>query len=272
MARMGKRVVAQLSLLNRQGTGKARRVVAVQPKKRGRPRKQGLRRTPHLTRPEVKAYRPIHVVLRVEDGVGTLRRREAYRAVRTATVVVGSRGDVTRGDVKKPVFRIVHLSIQRNHIHLLVEADDRVALSRGMQAFQISAAKQLNRAVEGETRRTGRVFSDRYHATPVTSPKQARHVLAYVLNNWRKHGQDRGAKWRVDPYATGWAFDGWRRSGDAGEPGDRPGDSELGWTKPPDDRLLAVWPPRTWLLRVGWRAHGRIAPGEVPGPLATADR
>jgi hypothetical protein len=32
-------------------------------------------------------------------------------------------------------------------VHLLVEAKDKAALARGMQGFQISAAKQLNRAI-----------------------------------------------------------------------------------------------------------------------------
>ena len=28
--------------------------------------------------------------------------------------------------------------------------------------------------------------------------------------------------------------------------------------------------PRTWLLRVGWRRHGLVDPGEVPGMAAAA--
>src|SRR5205814_9644640 len=89
-------------------------------------------------------------------------------------------------------FRIVHLSIQRTHLHLLVEADDKAALASGMQGFQISAAKQLNAAISRgkPQRRRGTVFPDRYHAEIITSPRQARHSLAYVLANWRKHRED----------------------------------------------------------------------------------
>ena len=36
---------------------------------------------------------PVHVVLRVVDAVGNLRRRRAYHAIRTATLVVGNRDD-----------------------------------------------------------------------------------------------------------------------------------------------------------------------------------
>ena len=98
----------------------------------------------------------IHVSLRVAEDVSRLRRRDAYRAIRKAMQVVLGRAD----------FRIVHASIQANHVHLLVEASDKVALARGLQAFQISAAKWLNKAELGHTGRArrGPAFPDRYHA------------------------------------------------------------------------------------------------------------
>jgi REP element-mobilizing transposase RayT len=34
-------------------------------------------------------------------------------------------------------FRVVDLSLQRNHLHQRVEADDRESPSRGMQSFEI---------------------------------------------------------------------------------------------------------------------------------------
>src|SRR4051794_31536691 len=69
----------------------------------------------HKMRPELKARHPVHVVLRVVGAVGNLRRRATYKAVREATLTTARRED----------FRIVHLSIQRNHLHLLVEADHK---------------------------------------------------------------------------------------------------------------------------------------------------
>ncbi|HET9624744.1 MAG TPA: transposase, partial [Kofleriaceae bacterium] len=108
-------------------------------KRRGAGRKPNGPRagSPHLERPALAARHPVHVVLRAVDAVGNLRRRHAYHAIRIATLVVGNRD----------VFRIVQLSIQHNHVHLIVEAADKHALAKGMQAFQISAAKQLNRAI-----------------------------------------------------------------------------------------------------------------------------
>jgi REP element-mobilizing transposase RayT len=129
----------------------------------------------HKKRPEHLARHPVHVVLRVVRDVGSLRRRCAYKAFREAVLVAARRDN----------FRVVHISLQRTHVHLLVEADDKGALSRGMQSFQISAARQLNRALgkaTGGARRRGMVFPDRYHAEVITTPTHARHALSYVLN------------------------------------------------------------------------------------------
>jgi REP element-mobilizing transposase RayT len=117
-------------------------------------------------------------------------------------------------------FRIVHLSLQRDHVHLLVEAKNTQVLSAGMQGFQISAAKHLNAAISKRRpgpRRRGRVFSDRYHAEIITSPRQARHALSYVLSNWRKHREDRVApmsSWTIDWFSSAVMFPGWAEYGD----------------------------------------------------------
>ncbi len=72
-----------------------------------------------------------------------------------------------------------------------------------------------------------------------------------MLLNARKHWKERrGAAppVRLDQASSGRWFDGWKR-----RPGEAPGD-------PPE-----VAAPRGWLLRRGWRRHGLIDPGEVPG-------
>jgi REP element-mobilizing transposase RayT len=206
-------------------------------KKRG-PKPTGRRRDPrHRVRPEINARHPQHIVLRVTREIATLRRRNAYRAIRRALA-----GCLARAD-----FRIVHISIQSNHVHLLVEADSKRALSRGMQGFAISAAKRLNREV-GRAR--GEVFAFRYHATPVINPTQARNALAYILNNWRHHRADAGAPWRIDPFSSAWSFTGWS--------------TPHGYDPPREP--LPVVAPTTWLLSDGWTRAGPIRLDEVPGP------
>jgi REP element-mobilizing transposase RayT len=58
-----------------------------------------------------------------------LRRRAMYKALRDATITAALREQ----------FRIVHISLQRTHVHLLVEADHKTALARGMQGFTIES-------------------------------------------------------------------------------------------------------------------------------------
>lgn len=220
--------------------------------RRGAGRKpKGLRAgASHRKRCELSGRDPIHVTLRVTSAVGNLRRRDAYRAIRAATLTTARRTQ----------FRIVQMSIQRTHLHLLVEADDKSALAAGMQGFQISAARHLNAAMrktQDAAPRRGGVFPDRYFAVVITSPRQARHALAYVLGNWRKHGEHREPQhhgWVIDWYSSADTFEGWREA--AG--------GRIRWRRPPIYEPLAVHPPRTWMLRIGWQQHGLISCHEVP--------
>ena len=195
---------------------------------------------PHRVRPEHKRWQPVHVVLRTRPEVPRLRRRKVFEAVRRALRTIGDAA----------AFRVVHISLQRNHLHLLVEADCGLALSRGMQALDISLARRINRACG----RRGKVFAHRFHATPITSPRQARNALAYVLNNWRRHREDGAAHGghapALDRFSSALSFDGWVDA--------------TRFAIPADYTPLPVACPQTWLLRVGWRRHPAIDWREVP--------
>jgi REP element-mobilizing transposase RayT len=232
-------------------------------KRLGRPKQPGAG-VPHSAREDFKASEPVQVTLRAVPEIKRLRTRAAYQAIREAMITV----------LKHEDFRINHLSIQGTHVHLLVETEGKRALSKGMKAFGISAAKHLNAALSHAgswweraqqrrsgiavvKRRKGSVFADRYHATIIRTPKHARHELAYVLNNWRKHGEDRKGDargWKIDPFATGWLFQGWKER--AGEP--------FAWTLRETYEPMPVWWPKTWLLSEGWRRYGLISTHEVP--------
>src|SRR6185436_345163 len=80
--------------------------------------------------------------------------------------------------------RLIHFSIQSNHIHMIVEANDNRSLWRGMQGLGVRIAKRLNRLWG----RKGKVFADRYHSHVMHSPREVRNAIAYTLNNARKHG------------------------------------------------------------------------------------
>jgi REP element-mobilizing transposase RayT len=170
-----------------------------------------------------------------------LRRDVVFAALRHATIVVGRHED----------FRIVHASVQRTHLHLIVETASGDALTHGISSFLISAARRINAAGRAGS---GRVF-DRYHARELSTPREVRNCIAYVLNNWRHHGeQHRVPSWLLDKYSTAIAFDGWKDLGRGRR-----------FATPRDYKPLVVWAPRTWLLSSGWSRHGLVRVHEVPG-------
>jgi putative transposase len=148
--------------------------------------------------------------LRLLSGIESLRSRQCYRAVLPALSCARERRD----------FRVVHLSVQGNHLHLIVEADDRSALSRGMQGLAIRVAKSLNRALG----RRGKVFAERFHMHVLRTVREVVNAVDYVLSNWFRHA------------------------------GREIGPSDIDRLSSAADRSL-VARPQTWLLRVGW-AHG----------------
>ena len=111
-------------------------------------------------------------------------------------------------------------------------------------------AVRIARGLNGLWKRAGRVFSDRYHARILTTPRAVRTALIYVVQNARKHGA-----WRAlvpDVYSSGPGFDGWKDG--TKRANENVAQSSL--------RLLAR--ARTWLLSIGWRRHGLIDPREAP--------
>ena len=212
----------------------------------GRKQTKARKSEPHRKREELNPIHPVHVILRVLHDVGAMRKRHIYEAMRRATFKVLGRAD----------FRICHVSIQNTHVHLLVEATNEMRLARGMQAFQISAARRINLAVSRRTgeKRSGRVFSDRYRTKVIDNPRQARHTLSYVLNNWRKHGEDRRSvarNWKVDPFSTAMAFYGWK-------------EQPPYWSTPETFQRLGVMCPETWLLYAAWERYAPISVYDVP--------
>ena len=193
----------------------------------------------HVKRPTIPANGPAHVTLRVQKDVPSLRTKRFMRAFRRSLRQACERDD----------FRVVHYSVQHDHVHLIVEAAEKDALGRGMKAV----AARLARAVHRVFGRSGRVLAGRYHVRVLKSPREVRNAIAYVLLNARKHWHDRRGQAppvRIDAASSGRWFGGWRR--------DAPADTESS-----EPREVAA--ARSWLLRTGWKKCGLIDPAEVPG-------
>jgi hypothetical protein len=144
-------------------------------------------------------------------------------------------------------FRLIHYSVQNDHVHLIVEATSVWDLACGMKSIAARFARGVNRIFA----RAGRVLADRCHVHVLRTPREVRNAIAYVLLNARRHLAKRGHALprvaRVDPASSGRWFAGWRKA----------------LAPAADPPAVAV--PRTWLLVTGWRRSGLIDLGEVPG-------
>jgi hypothetical protein len=169
-------------------------------------------------------------------GVPSLRSQLCIKVMRTAF----------SGGKDRFGFRLVQYAVQPNHLHLIVETAGKRALTNGARGLAIRIAKRLNRLLSRE----GRVFSERYHAVVLGSPRQVRRALAYVLLQERRHAAKRRAALTttLDRCSSAPGFDGFKNVAPRAGP----------WS----DTVVEA---ATWLLSVGWRRHGAIDPREVPG-------
>ena len=232
----------QLSLALRASWGGARAGA-------GRKPGAGLARVRHRARPEHSQHHPVHVTLR--SKLRSLREAFVFPTVRlTIASLRTSHADR---------FRVVQYSVQANHVHLLIEASDRRALSSGLRSLIIRLALRLNRLLM----RQGPVWADRWHSRALTSPRAVRHAIVYVLANAAKHAP---ASTRVlDPCSSAPYFDGFRELA---------GRSPAAISSPPArsppassrraQGTIPVSPARTWLLTTGWKRNGLISICERP--------
>jgi REP element-mobilizing transposase RayT len=188
----------------------------------------------HARRPFHEGAQPVLVTERFVRGLPWMRSAKRGKAI----------ADCMRESASR-TFRVIHFSIQDDHLHLVVEAGSKRSLSRGMQGLKIRMAKRLNRALG---RRTGTVFHDRYHARALGTPTAVRVAIRYVLCNWKKHVEGASG---LDPYSSARWFNGWVTR------------------TPAQTTTCPVARPVTWLGRAGWRRKGLLRlserPGEPPG-------
>jgi hypothetical protein len=188
----------------------------------------------HDARPAHDARHPVHVTMRRVPLAPSFRVERVRRAIEAELYAV-----------KKRAVRVIHYSIQDNHLHLMVEGTDGADLGRQMKLLFSRIALAVN-CVAG---RAGKLFADRHHRHELATPTEVRHALVYILFNDRKHHRSgrttTGAATLDNASSAIWVTD-WSPN------------------SAPDARVLAQrraeypsGPPvtrgTTWLATTGWR-------------------
>lgn len=202
----------------------------------------------HLKRVEVTGKEPVHVMLRVQPGVRSLREPKVFAAVLSG-LAAGRR---------RVGFRLVHFSVQRDHLHLLVEASQRQALARGLQGLSIRIARAVNRVLG----RHGRLFGDRYQSRVLSSPEAVKGALAYLLLEARTERGRSGAP-ALDRCSSAQWFDGFAAK--------RARSSVQRREAGRDASETPVVPAKSWLLTVGFKRAGPIAASDAPSKKSADD-
>jgi REP element-mobilizing transposase RayT len=178
---------------------------------------------PHRRRASHHPESAMHMTVRRREGLPSFRQQRVWKLL---LELLEDKNDAR--------FQIVEFSIQWNHIHLVVEADDRETVIRKMQGFMIAFAKRLNRLLG---RKKGKVWADRYFARDIESSRDMHNVLSYIFSNGKKHGAIPNEERVIDLFSTVWRFFGYRMRG------------AEHWPRPK---------PRTAMLERWWRAHGPV--------------
>jgi REP element-mobilizing transposase RayT len=128
---------------------------------------------------------PVHVTMRMTEGVPYLRERQAFIVVARAFWNAQNRFGT----------RLTHFSVQGNHVHVIVESADSRSLARAMKGLAIRIALGIN----GLRKRDGRVIDDRYDVHILRTPTEVRHAVRYVLKNHEHH---RGSPQPPDSFSS----------------------------------------------------------------------
>ena len=201
----------------------------------GRPPNGDKAGVPHGPRSPLSARHPVHVTIKLRAGLPRLRRRAEYSALRAAFLA-------THAAPSAACFRLCHFTILNDHLHLIVEAQDREVLSRALQGLLVRIARALNKLWQ----RRGTVFADRYHDHVLKTPREVRNALHYVMHNARHHaaeGRMVSSPHPIDLYCSAPWFGGFL---------------ERVSVRGLDSIPCPVRPARTWLLGSGWKRHGLI--------------
>jgi len=131
----------------------------------------------HRGRESVKGHKPLHINFKFRTNI---RNKACLKILKRAIANSRSYG-----------LKIIHFSMQSNHLHFIIEAESNEILTKGMRSLTITFAKGLNK---------GKVQIERYHLHVLKSLRETKNAVHYVLFNKQKH--EKGTYSVIDEYVS----------------------------------------------------------------------
>lgn len=131
----------------------------------------------HRVREKVSHRTPLHINFKYKT---LIRNKLCLKLLKRAIMNARSHG-----------LRIVHFSLQSNHVHLIIETENNSILSKGMRSLTVTFAKGIKK---------GKVQLERYHLHVLRSIAEAKNATRYVLFNKQKH--EKGTYSKIDEYSS----------------------------------------------------------------------
>lgn len=126
----------------------------------------------HTSREIINKPTSLHLTIKVRENKADIQNKRLLKSLHHA---------IKRARLKS--LRVIHYTLEYNHLHLLVEADNNKHLGQSMQALGISLAKAINK-YKGVK---GAVYKHRYHLRKIHTARELKNVLHYIFQNGMKH-------------------------------------------------------------------------------------
>lgn len=128
----------------------------------------------HIARDKVTRNTSLHLTIKIERVKAGLKNKDVVKQLHESIK-----------KARKMGLRVIHYTLEFDHLHLLVETDNNDQLSKGMQSFGISFSKGINKIKQ----EAGKVYKTRYHFRKLKTPKEIKNVIHYILGNSIKHSK-----------------------------------------------------------------------------------
>lgn len=131
----------------------------------------------HRVREKVTHRTPVHINFKYKT---LIKNKLSLKLLKRAIMNARSHG-----------LKVIHFSLQSNHVHLIIESENNDLLTRGMRSLTVTFAKGLRR---------GKVQLERYHLHVLRSISETKNAVHYVLFNKQKH--EKGTYSKIDEYSS----------------------------------------------------------------------